>query len=326
MLDMDIRGFFDAIDHEWLMKFVEHRIADGRVLRLVKKWLTAGVLDKGAWSNTETGTPQGATISPLLANVFLHYVFDLWVQQWRRRFARGDVIVVRYADDVVLGFQHRDDAARCRADLQDRLRRFGLEVNTDKTRLIRFGKFAADQRRNRGEGKPDTFDFLGFTHICGKTRAGGFLLHRHTSMSRMRARLVALRDELRRRRHLPVADLGKWLRDVVRGYFAYHAVPTNIVRLDAFRTEVARHWHKALRRRSQRDRTTWDRTGAACRTMAPTRPRAPSISLGPLRRQDPRWEPSALAAHARICAGRPESQGEGRPYRDRAFVATRTSV
>jgi group II intron reverse transcriptase/maturase len=260
VLDMDIRGFFDAIDHEWLLKFVEHRIADVRILRLIRNWMTAGVLDKGAWSATEMGTPQGATISPLLANVFLHYVFDLWVQQWRRRFARGDMIVVRYADDVVLGFQHEGAAARFRADLQDRLRRFGLEVNTDKTRLIRFGKFAAEQRRNRGEGKPDTFDFLGFTHICGKTKSGGFLLHRHTSRSRMRARLVAVRDELRRRRHSPAADQGKWLRDVVRGYFAYHAVPTNIKRLDAFRIEVARHWHKALRRRSQRDRTTWVRT------------------------------------------------------------------
>jgi hypothetical protein len=242
------------------MKFVEHRIADARILRLITKWLTAGVLETGTWSTTEKGTPQGATISPLLANVFLHYVFDLWVQQWRGRFARGDMVVVRYADDVVLGFQHEGAAARFRADLQDRLQRFGLELNTEKTRLIRFGKFAADQRRNLGQGKPDTFDFLGFTHICGRTRAGGFLLHRHTSMSRMRVRLVAIRDELRRRRHLPVADQGKWLRDVVRGYFAYHAVPTNVERLDAFRIEVARHWHKALRRRSQRDRTTWVRT------------------------------------------------------------------
>lgn len=259
VLDADIRGFFDAIDHGWLVKFIEHRIADTRVLRPIKKWLIAGIIEDGVWSVTKEGTPQGATVSSLLANVFLHYVFDLWVQQWRKQSARGEVVVVRYADDVVLGFQHDDDAARFRADLHDRLRKFGLELNPEKTRLIRFGKFAAAQRREQGQGKPDTFDFLGFTHICGKTRAGRFLLLRHTSKARMRAKLVELRDEIRRRRHLPVFEQGRWLRDVVRGYFAYHAVPTNTDRLAEFRTQVARHWHKAIRRRSQRDRTAWDR-------------------------------------------------------------------
>ena len=259
VLDADIRGFFDAIDHGWMVKFVEHRIADKRIVRLIQKWLAAGVLENGKWSATEEGTPQGATISPLLANVYLHYVLDLWVQQWRKRVARGEVIVVRYADDFVMGFQHEADAVRFRTDLQQRLERFGLEVNPDKTRLMRFGRYAEEQRRKLGEGKPDTFDFLGFTHICGKSRTGNFLLVRHTMKRRMRAKLKLIREDLLRRRHLPVPVQGRRIEAVVRGYFAYHAVPTNVGRLGCFRKDVIRAWHHALRRRSQRSRMTCER-------------------------------------------------------------------
>jgi len=272
VLDADIRGFFDTIDHGWLVKFIEHRIADKRIVRLIQKWLAAGVLEDGMWSSTEVGTPQGATISPLLANIYLHYVLDLWVNQWRGREAHGEVIVVRYADDFVLGFQHEADATRFLAGLRERLERFGLEVHPDKTRLMRFGKFAAADRRARREGKPDTFDFLGFTHICGKTRAGKFLLLRHTSKKRMRDKLKALREELLRRRHRPVPEQGQWIEAVVRGYFAYHAVPTNVDRLGSFRTQVVRLWLRALRRRSQRHRLDWVRMARlAARWVPPAR-------------------------------------------------------
>jgi group II intron reverse transcriptase/maturase len=259
VLDADIRAFFETIQHEWLMKFLEHRIADSRILRLVKKWLAAGTLESGAWSATEEGTPQGATISPLLANVYLHYVFDLWVQQWRKRSADGEVVVVRYADDYALGFQYERDAVRFRAALRERLQQFGLELHPEKTRLIRFGRYAERDQGGLGLGKPKTFDFLGFTHICGKSESGKFMLLRRTSKPRMRAKLKALREEFRRRRHLPVHDQGRWLQSVVRGYFAYYAVPTNVARLGSFRTQLARHWQRSLRRRSQRDRTNWER-------------------------------------------------------------------
>jgi group II intron reverse transcriptase/maturase len=259
VLDADIRGFFDAISHEWLIKFVEHRIADPRMLRLIRKWLKAGVLEDGKWSETVEGTPQGATASPLLANIYLHYVFDLWTQQWRKQRARGDVIVVRYADDFIVGFKHAADAQAFHYDLRKRLQKFGLELHPDKTRLIRFGKNAESNRRERGEGKPETFDFLGLTHICGRTRSGKFLLHRQTTRKRMRAKLREIKEETLRRRHRPVPEQGAWLRSVVRGYFAYHAVPTNIHSLAAFRTQVGRHWCRALRRRSQRHRMTWTR-------------------------------------------------------------------
>jgi RNA-directed DNA polymerase len=270
VLDADIRDFFNAIDHGWMVKFVEHRIADKRVVRLIQKWLAAGVLDDGKWTITEQGTPQGATISPLLANVYLHYVFDLWVQQWRKQTARGEVFVVRYADDLALGFQHESDAVRFRTELQQRLERFGLELHPDKTRLLRFGSFAATDRRARGEGKPETFDFLGFTHICGKTRAGKFLLVRRTSKQRMRARLKAIREGLLRQRHLPVEVQGQRLEAVLRGYFAYHAVPTNMHRLSSFRTEVLRAWRHALRRRGQRSPVTWRRLSRLGRRWLPT--------------------------------------------------------
>jgi RNA-directed DNA polymerase len=260
VFEADIRGFFDAIDHGWMVRFLKHRIADRRVVRLIQKWLAAGVIENGKWSGTVEGTPQGATISPLLANVYLHYVLDLWVEQWRKRYARGDVVIVRYADDFVLGFEHEADACRFHHDLDARLRQFHLELHPDKTRLFRFGQFAAERQRERGLAKPVAFDFLGFTHICGKSRAGRFVLFRHTSKKRMRAKLRSLRDELRRRMHLPVVEQGKWLATVVRGYFAYHAVPTNARALSSFRYEAVRHWHRALRRRGQRGRIAWERT------------------------------------------------------------------
>ena len=261
VLDADIRGFFDAINHEWLMKFVQHRIADRRILRLIQKWMSAGVLEQGKWSKSDRGTPQGATISPLLANIYLHYVLDLWTQQWRKRQVQGDVVIVRYADDFIIGFQHRQEAERFLEALGERMQKFGLELHPEKTRLIEFGQYAAEHRRRRHEGKPETFSFLGFTHICAKTGAGRFLLKRQTTAKRTRATLAAIKTELRRRRHLPVPEQGRWLGSVVRGYFQYHAIPTNIDALGAFRKQVVRAWHASLKRRSQRSRLTWERMG-----------------------------------------------------------------
>ena len=260
VLDADIRGFFDTLSHEWLVKFIEHRISDRRILRLIRKWLRAGVSEEGNWSKTEVGTPQGAVVSPLLANVYLHYVFDLWVRQWRKHQACGDVIVVRYADDIVMGFESREDAERFLQEWKNRLKRFGLELHPDKTRLIEFGRCAAVNRRRRCDGKPETFDFLGFTHICGQTRiTGRFIVKRKTIRKRLSAKLRELKDELRRRWHQPVAEVGRWLKSVVQGYFNYHAVPGNMDSLKAFRHEVAWRWYRALRRRSQRSRMTWTR-------------------------------------------------------------------
>ena len=215
VLDMDIRGFFDAIDHGWLVKFVEHRIGDRRVVRLIQKWLNAGVLEDGTRTRSEQGTPQGGSASPLLANIYLHYVFDLWVRRWRQTQARGEVIVVRYADDIVVGFRHRSDAERFRAELTERLSKFALELHPDKTRLIEFGPFAAENRRRRGQGKPETFDFLGFTHICGtKWSDGRFTVLRLTMRERLQAKLGQVKTELRRRLHDPVPEVGSWLRSV----------------------------------------------------------------------------------------------------------------
>jgi RNA-directed DNA polymerase len=260
VLDADIRGFFDAIDHGWMCKFLEHRIADRRSLRLIQKWLRAGVSEDGQWSKTEVGTPQGAVASPLLANVFLHYAFDLWVQQWRTKFATGDMIVVRYADDFVVGFQHRRDAERFLQELGGRLEKFGLALHPEKTRLIEFGRFAAENRQKRRAGRPETFTFLGFTHICGRKRwSGGFIVKRKTAAKRLRAKLGEVQEALMRRRHEPIPQLGAWLRSVVRGYFNYHGVPGNTDSMESFRTATARNWLKALRRRSQRDRMAWER-------------------------------------------------------------------
>jgi group II intron reverse transcriptase/maturase len=260
VLDADIRGFFDTLSHEWLMQFVAHRIADPRVLRLIRKWLRAGVSEDGEWSRTEVGTPQGAVISPLLANIYLHYVFDLWVQRWRTRHATGEVIVVRYADDIVMGFERREDAERCLVAWRERLAQFGLELHPEKTRLIEFGRHAVERRKQRGEGKPETFDFLGFTHISGKTRKGRFTVLRKTIRKRLRAKLKRVKEELRLRRHEPVPAMGRWLRRVVKGYYNYHAVPCNGSSVERFRKEVAKLWLRVLQRRSQRgQRLTWPR-------------------------------------------------------------------
>jgi RNA-directed DNA polymerase len=259
VLDADIRDFFTSLDHSWLVKFLEHRIADKRVLRLIQKWLKAGVVEDGVWSASEEGSPQGATISPLLANVYLHYVFDLWAQQWRRRYARGDVLIVRYADDILLGFQHRSDAERFQRDLAQRLAKFRLGLNAEKTRLIRCGRFAAQQCSERGLGRPETFQFLGFTHYCATTKDGRFLLLRKTISKRMAAKLREVRALLMRRRHWPLEMQGRWLASVVRGHLAYYAVPGNIHQVEAFRGEVVRLWYGALRRRGQRHRLNWQR-------------------------------------------------------------------
>jgi group II intron reverse transcriptase/maturase len=260
VLDLDVRGFFDNVSHEWLVKFIEHRVADRRVVRLIQKWLKAGVSEEGEWSETTVGTPQGAVASPLLANIYLHYVFDLWVNQWRRKSARGDVIVVRYADDAVLGFEHRNEAEAFLEQLRERMQKFGLELHPEKTRLIEFGRYAEEHRERRGEGKPETFDFLGFTHSCGKTWEGNwFTIRRQTAKKRLRSKLQAVKQELRKRWHKRVVENGEWLRSVVQGYFNYHAVPGNFVALRTFQREVARMWLAALRRRSQRDRHSWER-------------------------------------------------------------------
>jgi group II intron reverse transcriptase/maturase len=260
VLDLDIRGFFDAIDHGWLVKFVEHRIADRRVVRLIQKWLNAGVLEDGTRTRSEQGTPQGGSASPLLANIYLHYVFDLWVQRWRRRQARGDVIVVRYADDAVVGFQYESDAVRFRAELAERLSQFALELHPDKTRLIEFGPFAASNRERRGQGKPETFDFLGFTHICAKKRSNGrFTVLRQTIRKRLQAKLKQVKTALRRRLHDPVPEVGKWLGAVVRGHVRYYGVPMNSHAIHLFRFQVGALWYRSLRRRSHKTRLTWER-------------------------------------------------------------------
>jgi group II intron reverse transcriptase/maturase len=259
VLDADLRDFFTSLDHGWLEKFLEHRIADRRLLRLIRKWVKAGVIEDGSWSATEVGAPQGAPASPLLANVYLHYVFDRWARQWRRRHARGDVVIVRFADDFVAGFEHQGDAKQFLYELRQRFAKFGLELHPGKTRLIEFGRHAAERRARRGLGKPETFDFLGFTHICAKTRAGRFQLKRTTISKRMRAKLAEVKAQVKQRRHEPIPDQGRWLASVVRGHLAYYAGPGNSHAIRAFRTQVARHWCKALRRRSQRHRLDWKR-------------------------------------------------------------------
>jgi len=260
VLDVDIRGFFDSIDHGWLVKFIEHRIADRRVVRLIQKWLNAGVLEDGKRMQVEEGTPQGGSASPLLANVFLYYVFDLWVRAWRRKQARGDLIVVRFADDIVLGFQLQSDAERFWKELAERLRKFRLELHPEKTRLLEFGPFAAEHRKRRGQGKPETFNFLGFTHICGKKRSNGrFTVVRQTIRQRLQVKLGEVKAELQRRMHDPVPEMGKWLRSVVEGHIRYYGVPMNFPALRQFRFQVGWLWHRALSRRSQNGRVLWDR-------------------------------------------------------------------
>src|SRR6202045_3446381 len=260
VLDLDIRGFFDALSHEWLVKFVEHRIADRRGVRLIQKWLNAGVLEDGKGTRTEEGTPQGGSASPLLATVYLHYVFDLWAQAWRQKRARGDVIVVRFADDIVVGFHSKADADQFRAELTERMQKFNLELHPHKTRLLEFGPYAIDQRQWRGEGKPETFNFLGFTHICVKKRSNGrFTVLRQTIRKRLQTKLNEVKAELQRRMHQPIPEQGKWLRAVVGGHIRYYGVPMNQPALALFRFQVGRLWHRSLSRRSQNGRVRWDR-------------------------------------------------------------------
>jgi RNA-directed DNA polymerase len=303
VLDSDVADFFTRLDHSWLGRFLEHRIADKRVLRLIQKWLKAGVIEDGTWAACDEGTPQGAAASPLLANVYLHYVLDQWADWWRRRHARGDMVFVRYADDFIAGFEHRDDAERFQVDLSERLAKFALELKAEKTRLIEFGRFAVKNRKQRGLGRPETFDFLGFTHICGKAKGGWFMVKRVTISKRMRAKLTEVKAELKRRMHLPIPEQGHWLGSVVRGHFNYYAVPGNTDAINAFRKQIRRHWHRALRRRGQRTRMNWSRLSrTAERWLPPARVQHPY----PETRFDarkPRQEPGAVVPHAGVCAG-----------------------
>jgi RNA-directed DNA polymerase len=303
ILDADIRSFFDTVNQEWLIRFVEHRIGDRRIIRLIQKWLKAGVLEDGIVTVSERGTGQGAVISPLLSNIYLHYVLDLWAVRWRRREATGDMIIVRYADDFIIGFQHENDAQRFLDEMRKRLQEFALSLHPEKTRLIEFGRFAAERRKRRGLGKPETFNFLGFTFICGKTRAGKFQIRRKTRRDRMRAKLRLIKEELRKRMHWPILDQGKWLGRVVSGYFNYHAVPTNGAALHVFLHHVTDLWRRALRHRSQTDRITWTRMTQLVDAFLP-KPIIlhpwPSIRFAVTH---PRWEPYAGKPHVRFCAG-----------------------
>ncbi len=303
ILDADIRSFFNEVSQDWLVRFVQHRVGDPRIVRLIQKWLKAGVLEDGEQVISEKGTGQGSVISPLLANVYLHYVFDLWADRWRRREARGNMVMVRYADDIVVGFERETDARRFWEEMRERLREFSLTLHPEKTRLIEFGRHAAVNRGRRGLGRPETFTFLGFTLICGKSRRGRFLLKRKTRRDRMRAKLQAIKEELLRQRHQPIPKQGDWLKQVVTGFFAYHAVPTNGPAISAFRYRVLTFWHKALRRRSQKDKTTWARMKKLADEWLPM----PHIlHPWPSERfavKHPRWEPSARIGLARICPG-----------------------
>jgi len=303
IVKVDIRSFFDSVSHEWLIRFIEHRVGDPRVLRLIRKWLKAGVMESGAWRATESGTPQGSTASPLLANVYLHYCFDLWAQRWRHREAGGNVIVVRFADDIVAGFEHEADAERFVVALKERLAEFALSLNPEKTRLIEFGSNAAKSRSRRGLNKPETFEFLGFVHICSRSRRGFFLLKRKTRRDRMRSTLKRVGAELRRQMHVSIPQQGKWLAAVLRGYFAYHAVPTNYRSLSTFRHHVEKLWLRTLRCRSQKDRMTWERLQCLADSFLPV----PRIDHPwPDARfivKHPRWKPSARIGPARLCAG-----------------------
>ena len=261
VLDADIRSFFDRMSHEWTMQFVQHRVADNRILRLIQKWLKAGVMEEGEWKKTEVGTPQGAVISPLLANLYLHYVFDLWVEAWRKKVARGQVVVVRYADDLVVGFQHKTDAERFLNEFRERLAKFDLELHPEKTRLLEFGRYAARDRRKRGEKKPETFTFLGFVHQCGTSSRGLFTIWRRTANKRMVAKLKQIKQTLRRRMHEPLNQIGTWLRSVSQGFYQYHAVPGNLRTMSIFRYRLKRLWQSTLRHRSQRSKVGWAHIG-----------------------------------------------------------------
>jgi RNA-directed DNA polymerase len=303
ILDADIRSFFDEISQQWLIRFLEHRIGDRRIIRLIQKWLKAGVLEDGVVSVSDRGTGQGSVISPLLANIYLHYALDLWAARWRRRTVTGDMIIVRYADDFIVGFQHESDAQRFLNEMRERVRKFALSMHPEKTRLIEFGRFAAERRQRRGLGKPETFNFLGFTFICGKTRAGRFQIKRKTRADRMRAKLLEIKQEMRRRMHQPIPAQGRWLERVVHGYFNYHAVPTNGRALEVFRHNVSDLWRRTLRRRSQKDHMTWARM---TQLMDAWLPKPIILHPWPSDRfavTHPRWEPYAGKPPVRFCAG-----------------------
>ena len=300
ILDADIRSFFDEISQQWLVRFLEHRIGDRRIIRLIQKWLKVGVLENGIVTVSDRGTGQGSVISPLLANIYLHYALDLWAERWRRRAATGDMIIVRYADDFIVGFQHEADARRFLDQMRERLQEFALSLHPDKTRLIEFGRFAAANRKQRGLDKPETFNFLGFTFICGKSRQGFFLLKRKTRRDRMRAKLRMVKQEMRRRMHQPIPEQGRWLWHVVRGYFNYYAVPMNTRALAVFRAEIAGSWHRVLNRRSQKAALTRARMDRLIDDWLP-KPRI--LHPWPDKRfavTHPRWEPYAGKLHVRI--------------------------
>jgi RNA-directed DNA polymerase len=303
ILDADIRSFFDEINQEWLIRFLEHRIGDRRIIRLIQKWLKAGVMEGGVVTVSERGTGQGSVISPLLANIYLHYTLDLWAVRWRQREATGDMIFVRYADDFIVGFQHDRDACRFLDEMRERLGEFALSLHPEKTRLIEFGRFAAERRQRRGLGRPETFNFLGFTFICGQTRAGKFQIKRRTRRDRMRAKLKMIKGEMWRRMHQPIPEQGKWLGRVVNGYFNYHAVPTNAHALHVFRHHVTDLWRRTLMQRSQKDGITWARMTQLVDDWLPK-----PIILHPWPSDrfavtHPRWEPYAGKPHVRFCAG-----------------------
>ena len=303
IFDADLRCFFDSVSQQWLVRFLKHRIADRRMIHLIQKWLQAGVLEDGVRTVSDTGTGQGSVISPLLANVYLHYVFDLWANRWRHREATGNVIIVRYADDFIVGFEREGDARRFWTAVRNRLEEFSLSLHPDKTRLIQFGRFAANHRAQRGFGKPETFNFLGFTFICSTGRNGRFLLQRKTRRDRLRAKLKEVKEEMRQRRHQPIPEQGKWLKQVLTGFLAYYAVPTNGRTLSAFRYRIIDLWRRSLHRRSQKDRTNWERITKLVNDFLP---RVRILHPWPLARfavTHPRWEPSARIGPARICAG-----------------------
>lgn len=303
ILDADIAQFFDSMSHDWLLRFLKQRIGDPRVLRLIRKWLRAGVMEDGVVNPTAAGSPQGSVISPILANVYLHYAYDLWANRWRHREARGNVVIVRYADDTVVGFEHEADAKRFLAQLRERMEKFALTLHPEKTRLIEFGRHAANNRKGRGLGKPETFCFLGFVHICARSRRGAFQLQRKSRRDRMRAKLKEIKEALRKRMHDSIPAQGKWLAQVIRGYYNYHAVPTNARSLSAFRYHVTALWRRSLKHRSQRDGTSWERIDRLACAYLPL-PRIlhpwPEVRFAVTH---PRWEPSARIGPARICAG-----------------------
>jgi RNA-directed DNA polymerase len=303
IVDADIRSFFDTVSQDWLIRFAEHRIGDRRIIHLIRKWLRAGVLEDGIVTGSERGTAQGAVISPLLANIYLHYALDLWAERWRRREVAGDMIIVRYADDFIVGFEHEAEARRFLDALRQRLAEFALSLHPEKTRLIEFGRKAEENRKRRGLGKPETFNFLGFTFICGKSRHGKFLIKRKSRRDRVRAKLQAIKQELRRRMHQAIPAQGKWLKQVIRGYFNYHAVPTNRRAIASFRDEIAREWWRRLNRRGQRRPIVWE----CMKKLADDwLPQPHILHLWPNQQfavRHPRWEPYAGKPHVRFCAG-----------------------